>query len=91
MRDFAFDKVNYIMLGVGMAVVIVGFFLMSGDGTTLTEFNPDIFSARRIKVAPLVCFVGFFSIVFGIMHKPKGDAEDKVEVKAEKEEEEAEA
>ncbi len=76
MRNFAFDKVNYIMLAIGMAIVVVGFLLMAGDGTTLTEFNPDIFSARRIKVAPVVCFVGFAAIVFGIMHKPKDAPED---------------
>ena len=55
-----------------MAVVIVGFVLMGGSGSTESEFNPEIFSAMRIKIAPLVCFVGFLSIIVGIMHKPKG-------------------
>ena len=54
-RNFAFDRVNYILLAVGMAVVIIGFILMSGDGSTEAAYNPDIFSARRIKVAPVVC------------------------------------
>ena len=62
-RDFAFDKVNYILLAVGMAVVVVGFMLMSGDGSTEHADNPDIFSARRIKVAPLVCLAGFVSMI----------------------------
>ena len=44
-RDFAFDKVNYILLAVGMAVVIIGFLLMSGAGSSETAYNPDIFSA----------------------------------------------
>ena len=74
-RNFAFDKMNYILLDIGMAVVIVGFILMSGSGSSEEAFNPDIFSVRRIKVAPVVCFLGFAFVVYGIMHKPKNEAE----------------
>ena len=73
-RDFAFDKVNYILLAVGMAVVVLGFLLMSGSGSSETAFNPDIFSARRIKVAPVVCLIGFASMVFAVVRRPKGDS-----------------
>lgn len=70
-RNFAFDRINYIILGVSMAVVIIGFILMSGAGSTETEYNPDIFSARRIKLAPAVVFIGFVAMIYGIMRKPK--------------------
>ena len=70
-RDFAFDKVNFILLAVGMAVVIIGFLLMSGSGSTEEAFNPDIFSARRIKVAPVVCLLGFVSMIYAIARRPK--------------------
>ena len=70
-RDFAFDKVNYILLAMGMAVVVIGFLLMSGDGSTEHAYNPDIFSARRIKVAPLVCLAGFVSMIYAVVYKPK--------------------
>ena len=53
-QKFAFDKTNFIMLAVAMAVVIIGFILMTGPVSTPTHFEPDIFSARRIKVAPVV-------------------------------------
>jgi hypothetical protein len=69
-RDFAFDSVNYILLAVGMAVVILGFLLMSGGGSTETAYDPDIFSARRIKVAPLVCLAGFVSMIYAIVRRP---------------------
>ena len=72
-RDFAFDRVNYILLAVGMAVVILGFLLMSGGGSTETAYDPDIFSARRIKVAPLVCLVGFVSMIYAVVRRPKTD------------------
>lgn len=70
-RDLAFGKTNFILLAAGMIVVIIGFILMSGSGSTETEYNPDIFSARRIVVAPIVCLIGFCSIVYAIIHKPK--------------------
>ena len=69
--DFAFDKTNFILLAVGMLVVVLGFILMSGSGSTDTQYNPDIFSTRRIVVAPIVCLLGFCSIVFAIIRKPK--------------------
>ena len=74
-RDIAFGKFNFILLAVGMLVVIIGFILMSGPGSTESSFNADIFSPMRVKVAPVVCFVGFVSIIYAIIHKPK-DAEE---------------
>lgn len=74
-RDFAFDKTNYMLLAIGMAVVVMGFLLMSGAGSTETAYNPDIFSARRIKVAPLVCLVGFVSMIYAVVRRPKDKEE----------------
>jgi hypothetical protein len=76
-RDFAFDKVNYILLAIGMAVVLIGFLLMSGDGSTETAYNPDIFSARRIKVAPVVCLLGFVSMIYAVVRRPKDNSQEK--------------
>ena len=47
-RNFAFDKVNFMLLAIGVVVVIIGFLLMSGSGSTETAYNPDIFSVRRM-------------------------------------------
>ena len=76
-KDFALGKTNFILLGCGMAVVIIGFILMAGSGSTEQAFNPDIFSARRIKVAPIVCLIGFMSMIFAILYCPKKDKETK--------------
>ena len=57
-RNYAFDKTNFILLAVGMLVVILGFILMSGAGSDESVFDNDIFSVSRIKVAPVVCFIG---------------------------------
>jgi len=82
-RDFAFDRMNYLLLAVGMAVVVIGFLLMSGSGSSETNYDPDIFSARRIKVAPLVCLVGFVSMIYAVIRRPKRDAQDIEEKEAE--------
>lgn len=70
-QKFAFDKVNFILLAIGMAIVIVGFLLMTGPSSSETVFEPDIFSVRRIKVAPVVCLLGFLSMIYAVLRKPK--------------------
>ena len=64
--------VRFILLGIGMAVVIIGFLLMTGPASTPTTFEPDIFSVRRIKVAPVVCLLGFVFMIYAVLRKPKG-------------------
>ena len=68
---FAFGKQNYILLAIGVAAIVLGFILMGGPGSTETHFEPDIFSVRRIKVAPAVCLFGFVFMIYGILKKPK--------------------
>ena len=70
-KDFAFGRMNFILLGVGMLVVVIGFLLMAGGSSTTDAYNPDIFSARRIKVAPIVCLLGFVSMIYAVVHDPE--------------------
>lgn len=70
-RDFAFGRTNFILLAIGMAIVVIGFILMAGGGSTQEAYNPEIFSVRRIKVAPLVCLFGFVSMIYAVVHKSK--------------------
>ena len=72
-KNLAFGKTNYILLAIGMAVVVIGFILMSGASSNETTFNPEIFSARRISVAPVVTFIGFISIIGAIIYRPKNE------------------
>lgn len=71
MNNLAFGKINYILLVVGVLIVIAGLALMTGGSTTEEAFNPEIFSDRRIKVAPLVSLFGFVFVVVAILWKPK--------------------
>ena len=74
-QKFAFDTINFILLAVGMVVVIIGFILMTGPSSSATHFEPDIFSVRRIKVAPLVSLAGFLFMIYAVLRKPKKDKE----------------
>lgn len=70
-KDFAFGRMNFILLAAGMLVVIIGFILMGGGNSSEDAYNPDIFSTRRIVVAPIVCLLGFVSMIYAVVHKPK--------------------
>ena len=64
---------NFILLGIGMAVVVLGFLLMAGSPSTNEAYNPDIFSTRRIVVAPIVCLLGFLSMIYAVVYKAKDE------------------
>ena len=70
-EKFALDRMNFILIAIGVIIIIAGLLLMTGASSTETHFEPDIFSTRRIVVAPLVCFVGFVFMIFAIMFRPK--------------------
>ena len=69
-----FGRKNYIAMIVCLALIIVGFLLMAGPGSSVEDgFNPDIFSTRRIVIGPAVTFLGFLLMAFAILLKPKKD------------------
>ena len=72
-KNFAFGKNNLILIAIGVVVVIIGFLLMTGPSTTIDHFEPDIFSIRRVKIAPVICLIGFVLMVYAVITKPKED------------------
>lgn len=70
-EKFALNKMNFILIAIGIIIIIAGLLLMTGPSSTETHFEPDIFSTRRVVVAPIVCFVGFVFMIFAIMFKSK--------------------
>ncbi len=66
-----FDKTNYIILGIGAFLIIFGFILMSGGNTDPKVFNEaEIYSFRRITLAPITVIAGFLVIIVAILKKP---------------------
>ncbi len=75
---FALGKQNYYLLAIGFVIIIIGFLLMIGGGTEDPNvFNADeLFSFRRITLAPLVILFGFVFEIYAIMKKPKDTEEN---------------
>ncbi|RXQ89018.1 DUF3098 family protein [Ancylomarina subtilis] len=70
--EFALAKENYKLLLIGFAIIIIGFMLMMGGGSDdPTVFDEDIFSFRRITLAPMVVLFGFAFEIYAIMKRPK--------------------
>ena len=71
-----FDKTNYLILGLGAFLIILGFILMSGGNTDPNVFNEaEIYSFRRITLAPITVIAGFFVIIVAILKKPAATSE----------------
>lgn len=72
-KDFAFGKENFILIAIAVVCIMAGFLLMSGGGSEDgVSFNPEIFSARRVVVAPILTMIGFVLVIFGILKNSKG-------------------
>jgi hypothetical protein len=72
-ENSVFQRSNYIILIIGVVIVAVGFLLMMGGGSPDPKvFNADeLFSTRRITVAPMLVLSGFVVVLYSIMKKPK--------------------
>lgn len=74
MSGFALAKENLKLLVIGFAIIVFGFILMTGGKSNdPSVFNPEIFSFRRITLAPLVVLFGFLFEIYAIMKKPKAE------------------
>jgi hypothetical protein len=71
-QDFAFGRENYVIMLIGIAVIFIGFICMSGGAATdPSVFNPDLFSFRRITLAPILVILGFIIEVYAIVKKSR--------------------
>ncbi len=71
-QEFLFDKINYRILSIGIAVIALGFIVMSGGGSDdPTLFSDAIFNFRRIRLAPTLVLLGFGIVIYAIVKNPK--------------------
>jgi len=66
---FRFLLTSRSIIVVACLLVVAGFLLMSGSASTEQSFNPDIFSPRRIVIAPMLCLAGYLLVIVGILRK----------------------
>ena len=69
--EFVFGKKNYKFMFIGIACIALGFILMSGGGSDDPNvFNPDIYSFRSIRLAPMLVLIGFGIQIYAILLNP---------------------
>lgn len=69
-------KMNYVLIGVSLLLIVVGFILMSGSGNEGSTFNDDVFSSTRIVVAPFITFLGFLCMIPAILYKSRKNVDN---------------
>jgi membrane-bound ClpP family serine protease len=75
--NFALTPENYKLLAIGFAIIVIGFLLMlGGKSPSPDKFSDDIFSFRRITLAPIVILGGFIFEIWAIMKKPKNSEKE---------------
>lgn len=71
-KQFVFERKNYMFMFIGLAIIALGFMLMSGGGSDDPQvFNPDIYNFRRIRLAPTLVLIGFGVEIYAILLNPK--------------------
>jgi len=70
-REFVFQKKNYLFMFIGLALISIGFILMSGGGSDDPNvFNPEIYNFRRIRLAPTLVLIGLAVEIYAILLNP---------------------
>ena len=70
-RPPLFRKMNYILMGVGALLLLIGYICLSGGDVPDNTFDGEIFNARRIQVAPILIFLGLLTEIVAIMWRPR--------------------
>ena len=77
MANFSMPSKNVKIIGIGLLVMVLGFVLMLGGGSSDPNvFNPAMFNFRRLVITPVVIVLGVAAIIIGIMKTPKGAGEE---------------
>ena len=75
--NFALGRENYKLLAIGFIIIIIGFLLLlGGKSDSPDKFSENIFSFRRITLAPIVVLSGFIFEIWAIMKKPRNTGKE---------------
>ena len=75
---YPLTKINYIMMGICLLLIVVGFWLMTGSANVGDTFNQDLFESSRVTTGPIIAFLGFVLMAFAIIYRKK-DHNDKTQ------------
>ena len=68
---YPLTKINYIMMGICLLLIVVGFWLMTGSANVGDTFNQDLFESSRVTTGPIIAFLGFVLMAFAIIYRKK--------------------
>ena len=78
MSNFSLSPKNVRFVLIGLIVMVAGYILMSGGGSSDPDvFSPEIFNFRRLVISPLLVIIGIVIVIVAIMKKPREDKDDK--------------
>ena len=69
--SYPLTKINYILMGICLLLIIIGFWLMTGDANVGDKFNENLFESSRVTTGPIIAFLGFVLMAFAIMYRKK--------------------
>ena len=69
--SYPLTKINFIMMGICLLLIIIGFWLMTGDANVGDTFNKNLFESRRVTTGPIIAFLGFVLMAFAIIYRKK--------------------
>ena len=69
--NYPLGKINFILMGVCLVLIIIGFWLMTGSANVGDTFNKDLFESSRVTTGPIIAFLGFVLMAFAIIYRKK--------------------
>jgi len=73
---YPLGKINFILMGICLLLIVIGFWLMTGSANTGDTFNKDLFESSRITTGPIIAFLGFVLMAFAIIYRKKDNNKD---------------
>ena len=69
--SYPLTKINFILMGICLLLIVIGFWLMTGSANTGDTFNKDLFESSRVTTGPIIAFLGFVLMAFAIIYRKK--------------------
>ena len=73
---YPLTKINFILMGICLLLIIIGFWLMTGDANVGDTFNEKLFESSRVTTGPIIAFLGFVLMAFAIIYRKKDKKQD---------------
>lgn len=75
--SYPLTKINFILMGICLLLIVIGFWLMTGSANTGDTFNKDLFESSRVTTGPIIAFLGFVLMAFAIIYRKKDNNNNK--------------